>query len=94
MCSLSALVTVCCAFLFLLKLLSLTMDGLTGVFQDHMRTRFQTSAYHMMLNINLWSTLVLGLGGTTPAVFGIQRGFSSALFGCIPTVPYTCTNQI
>uniref|UniRef100_A0A8C4ZXK9 Solute carrier family 35 member B1 n=1 Tax=Gadus morhua TaxID=8049 RepID=A0A8C4ZXK9_GADMO len=45
----------------ILLLLSLTMDGLTGVFQDHMRTRFQTSAYHMMLNINLWSTLVLGL---------------------------------
>lgn len=45
-----------------LLLLSLTMDGLTGVAQDHMRSRFQTSAYHMMLNINLWSTLVLGLG--------------------------------
>ncbi|CAL8287977.1 unnamed protein product [Boreogadus saida] len=45
----------------ILLLLSLTMDGLTGVFQDHMRTRFQTGAYHMMLNINLWSTLVLGL---------------------------------
>lgn len=27
-----------------------------------MRGRFQTSANHMMLNINLWSTLVLGLG--------------------------------
>lgn len=45
----------------LLLLLSLTMDGLTGVAQDHMRARFQTSAYHMMLNINMWSTLVLGL---------------------------------
>ncbi|KAG7253338.1 hypothetical protein CRUP_026318 [Coryphaenoides rupestris] len=44
--------------------MSLTMDGLTGVAQDHMRTRFQTSAYHMMLNINLWSTLVLGIGGS------------------------------
>ncbi|KAM4598072.1 solute carrier family 35 member B1 [Polymixia lowei] len=45
----------------ILLLLSLTMDGLTGVAQDHMRVRFQTSAYHMMLNINMWSTLVLGL---------------------------------
>lgn len=27
-----------------------------------MRARFQTTANHMMLNINLWSTLVLGLG--------------------------------
>ncbi|XP_056143462.1 solute carrier family 35 member B1 [Lampris incognitus] len=44
-----------------LLLLSLTMDGLTGVAQDHMRARFQTSANHMMLNINMWSTLVLGL---------------------------------
>ncbi|MEQ2174092.1 hypothetical protein GOODEAATRI_004222, partial [Goodea atripinnis] len=31
-----------------------------GVF-DHMRARFQTSANHMMLNINMWSTLILGL---------------------------------
>lgn len=46
----------------ILLLLSLTMDGLTGVAQDHMRSLFQTSANHMMLNINMWSTLVLGLG--------------------------------
>ncbi|XP_068194084.1 solute carrier family 35 member B1 [Antennarius striatus] len=44
-----------------LLLVSLTLDGLTGVAQDHMRGHFQTSANHMMLNINLWSTLVLGL---------------------------------
>uniref|UniRef100_A0A3Q3X2P9 Solute carrier family 35 member B1 n=1 Tax=Mola mola TaxID=94237 RepID=A0A3Q3X2P9_MOLML len=43
------------------ELVSLTLDGLTGVAQDHMRARFQTSANHMMLNINMWSTLVLGL---------------------------------
>ncbi|XP_054616480.1 solute carrier family 35 member B1 isoform X1 [Dunckerocampus dactyliophorus] len=46
----------------ILLLASLTLDGLTGVAQDHMRSHFQTSANHMMLNINLWSTLVLGLG--------------------------------
>lgn len=34
-----------------------------------MRARFQTTANHMMLNINLWSTLVLGLG--EPDVFGV-----------------------
>lgn len=45
----------------ILLLVSLTLDGLTGVAQDHMRSRFQTSANYMMLNINLWSTLVLGL---------------------------------
>uniref|UniRef100_A0A8C1YVA2 Solute carrier family 35 member B1 n=1 Tax=Cyprinus carpio TaxID=7962 RepID=A0A8C1YVA2_CYPCA len=45
----------------MLLLLSLTLDGLTGVAQDHMRVRFQTGANHMMLNINMWSTLVLGI---------------------------------
>ncbi|KAF5903783.1 solute carrier family 35 member B1, partial [Clarias magur] len=45
----------------MLLLLSLTLDGLTGVAQDHMRGRHQTGANHMMLNVNLWSTLMLGL---------------------------------
>ncbi|XP_076853122.1 solute carrier family 35 member B1 [Brachyhypopomus gauderio] len=45
-----------------LLLVSLTLDGLTGVAQDYMRGRHQTGAYHMMLNVNLWSTLMLGLG--------------------------------
>lgn len=45
----------------MLLLLSLTLDGLTGVSQDHMRARYQTGANHMMLNVNLWSTLVLGI---------------------------------
>ncbi|XP_029429226.1 solute carrier family 35 member B1 isoform X2 [Rhinatrema bivittatum] len=44
----------------LLLLLSLTLDGLTGVSQDHMRAHFQTGSNHMMLHINLWSTLFLG----------------------------------
>uniref|UniRef100_U3JXF4 Solute carrier family 35 member B1 n=3 Tax=Muscicapidae TaxID=36291 RepID=U3JXF4_FICAL len=46
----------------LLLLLSLTLDGLTGVSQDHMRAHYQTSSNHMMLNVNLWSTLFLGAG--------------------------------
>ncbi|XP_054170645.1 solute carrier family 35 member B1 isoform X2 [Homo sapiens] len=46
----------------LLLLLSLTLDGLTGVSQDHMRAHYQTGSNHMMLNINLWSTLLLGMG--------------------------------
>uniref|UniRef100_A0A670Z898 Solute carrier family 35 member B1 n=1 Tax=Pseudonaja textilis TaxID=8673 RepID=A0A670Z898_PSETE len=46
----------------LLLLLSLTLDGLTGVSQDHMRAYYQTGSNHMMLNINLWSTLFLGAG--------------------------------
>lgn len=46
----------------LFQLLSLTLDGLTGVSQDHMRAHYQTGSNHMMLNINLWSTLLLGAG--------------------------------
>ncbi|KFV67097.1 Solute carrier family 35 member B1, partial [Dryobates pubescens] len=46
----------------LLLLLSLTLDGLTGVAQDHMRAHYQTGSNHMMLNVNLWSTLFLGAG--------------------------------
>ncbi|KAG5854791.1 hypothetical protein ANANG_G00041490 [Anguilla anguilla] len=46
----------------MLLLLSLTLDGLTGVAQDHMRAHYQTGSNHMMLYINLWSTFVLGLG--------------------------------
>lgn len=45
-----------------LQLLSLTLDGLTGVSQDHMRAHYQTGSNHMMLNVNLWSTLFLGAG--------------------------------
>ncbi|XP_008327537.1 solute carrier family 35 member B1 [Cynoglossus semilaevis] len=45
----------------ILLLVSLTLDGLTGVAQDQIRGRYQASANHMMLNINLWSSLVLGL---------------------------------
>lgn len=46
----------------LLLLMSLTLDGLTGVSQDHMRAHYQTGSNHMMLNINLWSTFLLGAG--------------------------------
>ncbi|XP_051014321.1 solute carrier family 35 member B1 isoform X1 [Acomys russatus] len=46
----------------LLLLSSLTLDGLTGVSQDHMRAHYQTGSNHMMLHINLWSTLLLGAG--------------------------------
>lgn len=62
------LVTVLPAAPFPSQLLSLTLDGLTGVSQDHMRAHYQTGSNHMMLNINLWSTLLLGAGETTAAV--------------------------
>ncbi|XP_069809577.1 solute carrier family 35 member B1 [Dendropsophus ebraccatus] len=46
----------------LLLLLSLTLDGLTGVSQDHMRAHYQTGSNQMMLHINLWSSVFLGAG--------------------------------
>lgn len=46
----------------ILLLLSLTMDGLTGAFQDRMKTEHQTKSGPMMLNMNLWSVLFLGIG--------------------------------
>ncbi|XP_075702691.1 solute carrier family 35 member B1 isoform X1 [Rhinoderma darwinii] len=46
----------------LLLLLSLTLDGLTGVSQDHMRAHYQTGSNQMMLHINLWSSCILGAG--------------------------------
>uniref|UniRef100_UPI00398EC81F solute carrier family 35 member B1 n=1 Tax=Pristiophorus japonicus TaxID=55135 RepID=UPI00398EC81F len=46
----------------ILLLVSLTLDGLTGVAQDHMRANFKTGSNQMMLNINVWSSFFLGIG--------------------------------
>jgi len=45
----------------ILLLVSLTLDGLTGASQDKMRSEYQTKAHQMMLAINLWSMLYLGV---------------------------------
>ncbi|GBN78917.1 Solute carrier family 35 member B1 [Araneus ventricosus] len=45
----------------ILLLISLTLDGITGAIQDRMRAEYQSKSGHMMYNINLWSTLVLGI---------------------------------
>ncbi|XP_014681326.1 PREDICTED: LOW QUALITY PROTEIN: solute carrier family 35 member B1-like [Priapulus caudatus] len=42
-----------------LLVVSLTLDGVTGAMQDRMRGYHSTKGHHMMLNINLWSTLYL-----------------------------------
>jgi len=47
-----------------LLLVSLTLDGLTGVSQEKMRTNFQTNQYYMMYNVNLWSCGLLATGLT------------------------------
>jgi len=46
----------------ILLLVSLTLDGLTGVTQEKMRTNYSTTQHHMMLNINLWACIFLGTG--------------------------------
>ncbi|PSN41949.1 Solute carrier family 35 member B1 [Blattella germanica] len=45
-----------------LLLLSLIMDGLTGAIQERMRAEYQTKSGHMMVNMNLWSILFVGIG--------------------------------
>jgi UDP-galactose transporter B1 len=44
-----------------LLVLSLMMDGLTGAIQERMRSEYQTKSGHMMLSMNMWSTIYLGL---------------------------------
>jgi UDP-galactose transporter B1 len=45
----------------ILLVLSLTMDGLTGAVQERMRAEHQTKSGHMMLNMNFWSCIFLGV---------------------------------
>lgn len=43
-----------------LLFMSLSMDGLTGAIQERMRAATKPSAQHMMLNMNFWSSIMLG----------------------------------
>jgi len=45
----------------LLLIFSLAMDGLTGAFQERMKNAYKTQSGHMMLQMNVWSTITLGL---------------------------------
>lgn len=45
----------------LLLFLSLSMDGLTGAIQERMRDASAPSGQQMMLSMNFWSTLMLGV---------------------------------
>jgi hypothetical protein len=47
---------------FNLKMISLTLDGVTGAMQDRMNTHHKTKTHSMMYNINIWSCLWLFLG--------------------------------
>lgn len=43
-------------------MISLAMDGFTGAIQDRMRAEHKSKSGHMMLSMNLWSTLFSGIG--------------------------------
>lgn len=45
----------------ILLILSLTMDGVTGAVQERMRSESKTKSGHMMINMNLWSMIFLGV---------------------------------
>ena len=45
----------------LLLLLSLTCDGLTGAVQERMKTEYKTKSGHMMMSMNKWSIMYLGI---------------------------------
>lgn len=45
----------------LLLVLSLAMDGFTGAIQERMRAEHQSKSGHMMLNMNLWSSIFVSV---------------------------------
>lgn len=45
----------------ILLILSLSMDGLTGAIQERMRSAHSPTAKHMMLSMNGWSSLFVGV---------------------------------
>lgn len=45
-----------------LLILSLTMDGLTGAVQERIKSEHSPTAYSMMLNTNMWSSIILSIG--------------------------------
>jgi len=61
----------------ILLFLSLSMDGLTGAIQERMRAASKPSAQHMMLAMNYWSTIILGV---TLVVTGEGKEFLSFSF--------------
>ncbi|XP_046977031.1 solute carrier family 35 member B1 homolog [Vanessa cardui] len=46
----------------ILLLMSLTMDGLTGAVQERIKSESAPSAYSMMLNTNMWSSIISAIG--------------------------------
>lgn len=46
----------------LMILISLVMDGLTAAVQERMRSESKTKSGHLMINMNKWSIVFLGIG--------------------------------
>ncbi|GFO02629.1 solute carrier family 35 member b1 [Plakobranchus ocellatus] len=71
----------------ILLLISLTLDGLTGASQDRMRSFHKTGANSMMLFVNLFSVLWLGIGlvatGEIFSFISFASRYPSVLFNMI-----------
>ena len=61
------------------------MDGMTGAIQERMKAEFSSKSGHMMLNMNLWSTLFL-----TVAVFATNEIWHFIEF--VKMFPFIMTN--
>ncbi|XP_070546870.1 solute carrier family 35 member B1-like [Ptychodera flava] len=79
----------------MLLLVSLTLDGVTGAFQDRMRTDYKTGAYAMMFNMNIWSMLYLAIGILLTGEGGPFLGFTSRHPSVLPLmILFGCTSAV
>ncbi|XP_065666868.1 solute carrier family 35 member B1 isoform X2 [Hydra vulgaris] len=46
----------------ILLIISLALDGMTGVFQERMRRDYKSQPHTMMYGVNKWSTVILAIG--------------------------------
>lgn len=51
-----------CKLFFWFQFVSLTLDGLTSLFQERMRSNGRVGPYQMMFQMNMWSILYLSAG--------------------------------
>jgi len=58
-----------------LLIVSLLLDGMTGAVQERARSENRTQAYHMMINMNIWAVLYLGV-----ALLVTGEGYNFVLF--------------
>ncbi|XP_077996584.1 solute carrier family 35 member B1-like isoform X2 [Glandiceps talaboti] len=79
----------------MLLIISLTLDGVTGVFQERMRVDYKTGPYALMFNMNIWSMLYLALGILLAGEGAPFIGFASRHPEVLPLmVLFGCTSAI